>query len=195
MDIRLRLGNVITADTLMIVCLLAGSVLGACIVASPNDVYDRYFFDDGVFYLNMFLTTDIDMKVLLISTLKARLKVLSFLILGAFTRVKRGLYCLFMMLAGVSGGMLIGTNTLYYMQKDCFASEYIGMLIYVVSVIPHFIFYGAAVLNIYSSCIRRNATVRTALLCVAVCTALVVAGAAAEAYISPLLLKRLLGWF
>lgn len=73
--------------------------------------------------------------------------------------------------------------------------EYIGMFVYVVSVIPQYIFYGAAVLIIYSSCIRRNAAVRTALLCVAVCTVLVVMGATAEAYISPWLLKRLLGWF
>ncbi len=87
---------------------------------------------------------------------------------------------------------MISENTIYYMQTQCFAKEYIGMLVYVFSILPQYIVYTIAILILYRYCIKKEAPTKQLVIYIIICSAIFTVGAFCEAYVCPLLIKWIL---
>jgi hypothetical protein len=66
------------------------------------------------------------------------------------------------------------------------------MLVYLVSVLPQYLFYGAALLIIYKYCIKKDAPAGRLAAYIAVCTVIFMAGTFFEVSLSPNMLKWIL---
>lgn len=178
---------------LILIIFLAGDICGALIANLCSSRLSGFFTDDsGSFYLNMFLTTSVNFTTLFTETLKMRLKLLCAVIVISFTGKKKILFLMLIYVLGLCGGVVISENTLYYMQTEHFAKEFLGMFLYAVSVMPHYIMYGAAIAVMYARCIRKDAPAKLFAVCVIICTAMFAAGALSESFISPRLMKLIL---
>lgn len=180
-------------DGLIIIILLIGSFGGALLVNLNPAFFEHIFFnEDGSFYFNIFLTTSVDSKIMLKNIIETRLKFLFFLAMSMLTRLKLVFFIFIILVLGVCGGVMISENTLYFVGTDCFAKEYIGMVVYVFSMLPQFIFYFPAIYIIYRYCIKKESPPRQFITYLIICVILFAAGAFCEAYASPLFIKWLL---
>ncbi len=180
-------------DGFIILIMLAGCIAGAVIVNLNPAIFNEIFFDeDGSFYLNMFLTTSVDSKILLKNTARIRLEFMMFLAMVSFTRLRKAFFSIVVFILGMCGGIMISENTIYYIQTQHFASEYIGVLVYAFSVMPQYILYGIAIFILYRYCIKKEAPTKQLVIYIIICSAIFTVGAFCEAYICPLLVKWIL---
>ena len=180
-------------DGFIILILLTGCIAGAVMVNLNPAVFNEMFAnEDGSFYLNMFLTTSLDSKVLLKNTARIRLEFMMFLAMVSFTKLRKILFSIVVFMLGMCGGIMISENTIYYMQTQCFAKEYIGMLVYVFSILPQYIVYTIAILILYKYCIKKEAPTKQLVIYIVICGAIFTVGAFCEAYVCPLLVKWIL---
>ncbi len=191
--IRSELSKDDMLDGFIILILLTGCIAGAVIVNLNPAVFNEMFAnEDGSFYLNMFLTTSVDSKVLLKNTARIRLEFMMFLAMVSFTKLRKILFSIVVFMLGMCGGIMISENTIYYMQTQCFAKEYIGMLVYVFSILPQYIVYTIAILILYKYCIKKEAPTKQLVIYIVICGAIFTVGAFCEAYVCPLLVKWIL---
>ncbi len=191
--IRSELSKDDMLDGFIILILLTGCIAGAVMVNLNPAVFNEMFAnEDGSFYLNMFLTTSVDSKVLLKNTARIRLEFLMFLAMVSFTKLRKILFSIVVFILGMCGGIMISENTIYYMQTQCFAKEYIGMLVYVFSILPQYIVYTIAILILYRYCIKKEAPTKQLVIYIIICGAIFTVGAFCEAYVCPLLIKWIL---
>ncbi len=191
--IRSELSKDDMLDGFIILILLTGCIAGAVMVNLNPAVFNEMFAnEDGSFYLNMFLTTSVDSKVLLKNTARIRLEFLMFLAMVSFTKLRKILFSIVVFILGMCGGIMISENTIYYMQTQCFAKEYIGMLVYVFSILPQYIVYTIAILILYRYCIKKEAPTKQLVIYIIICSAIFTVGAFCEAYVCPLLIKWIL---
>ena len=191
--IRSELSKDDMLDGFIILILLTGCIAGAVMVNLNPAVFNEMFAnEDGSFYLNMFLTTSVDSKVLLKNTARIRLEFMMFLAMVSFTKLRKILFSIVVFMLGMCGGIMISENTIYYIQTQCFAKEYIGMLVYVFSVLPQYIVYTIAILILYKYCIKKEAPTKQLVIYIVICGAIFTVGAFCEAYVCPLLVKWIL---
>lgn len=191
--IRSELSKDDMLDGFIILILLTGCIAGAVMVNLNPAVFNEMFAnEDGSFYLNMFLTTSVDSKVLLKNTARIRLEFMLFLAMVSFTKLRKILFSIVVFMLGMCGGIMISENTIYYMQTQCFAKEYIGMLVYVFSILPQYIVYTIAILILYRYCIKKEAPTKQLVIYIIICGAIFTVGAFCEAYVCPLLIKWIL---
>lgn len=191
--IRSELSKDDMLDGFIILILLTGCIAGAVMVNLNPAVFNEMFAnEDGSFYLNMFLTTSVDSKVLLKNTARIRLEFMMFLAMVSFTKLRKILFSIVVFMLGMCGGIMISENTIYYMQTQCFAKEYIGMLVYVFSILPQYIVYTIAILILYRYCIKKEAPTKQLVIYIIICGAIFTVGAFCEAYVCPLLVKWIL---
>lgn len=191
--IRSELSKDDMLDGFIILILLTGCIAGAVMVNLNPAVFNEMFAnEDGSFYLNMFLTTSVDSKVLLKNTARIRLEFMMFLAMVSFTKLRKILFSIVVFILGMCGGIMISENTIYYMQTQCFAKEYIGMLVYVFSILPQYIVYTIAILILYRYCIKKEAPTKQLVIYIIICSAIFTVGAFCEAYVCPLLIKWIL---
>lgn len=191
--IRSELSKDDMLDGFIILILLTGCIAGAVMVNLNPAVFNEMFAnEDGSFYLNMFLTTSLDSKVLLKNTARIRLEFMMFLAMVSFTKLRKILFSIVVFMLGMCGGIMISENTIYYMQTQCFAKEYIGMLVYVFSILPQYIVYTIAILILYKYCIKKEAPTKQLVIYIVICGAIFTVGAFCEAYVCPLLVKWIL---
>ncbi len=180
-------------DGFIILIMLAGCLAGAVMVNLNPAIFNKMFInEDGNFYLNMFLTTSVDSRILLKNTARIRLEFMMFLAMVSFTKLRKAFFSIVVFILGMCGGIMISENTIYYMQTEHFAKEYIGMAVYAFSVMPQYILYGIAIFILYRYCIKKEAPTKQLFTYIIICSAVFLAGAFCEAYICPLLLRWIL---
>jgi hypothetical protein len=180
-------------DLAVVIVVILGSAAGAVIVGLCPALFEDFFLDEsGNFYLNMFLTTSVNSGVLFRNTTKVRLELLLVVSFISFTRPKKVFFLILMFVLGLCGGTVISENTIYYIGTGHFAGKYIGMLVYLVSVLPQYLFYGVALLIIYRYCIKKDAPAGRLAAYIAVCAVIFLAGTFFESYFSPNMLKWIL---
>ena len=177
---------------IMVSFLLLGSLAGALMSNLCGEIFESHFIKDGSFYLNVFITTDLDTKILIKNILKTRLEFFFCIIIVLLTRIKEGLFSVILFVVGFCGGVLISENTLHYIYLDCFANEYIGVLVYIASITPQYLFYCLAIYILYKFCIKKNETAKHIIIVTIIAALLFIAGALCEACINPYIMKIIL---
>ena len=91
-------------DGFIILIMLAGCLAGAVMVNLNPAIFNKMFInEDGSFYLNMFLTTSVDSRILLKNTARIRLEFMMFLAMVSFTKLRKAFFSIVVFILGMCG--------------------------------------------------------------------------------------------
>ncbi len=114
---------------------------------------------------------------------KTRLKDFVLLFIIGHTKIGKVAFNVYLAYIGISAGALISFAVMHY--------NVAGVLIYLVSVMPQYIFYGISLWFLMKMIYNSEIRIQNKIIIVIIAVMLLIAGTYMEAYVNPELLKRL----
>jgi uncharacterized membrane protein SpoIIM required for sporulation len=166
-----------------VLVILVGIVIGTC--------YTNFFPDSGngawnVFgsdYLSLYSDVTVNSMLLWEYVMKSRIRDFALLCLLGLTTLCRPVLMIYLLYLGMCSGVLISIAVMHY--------GFTGIMLYLASVLPQYLFYGAALYLIYRILYQRKAQPKNICIVLLIAVVLLIIGTYTEAYINPEILKRL----
>lgn len=134
-------------------------------------------------YLSSYADTTVNSTLLWQYVIHTRGRDFILLSILGLTALCRPALMTYLLYIGACAGALVSSAVLYYGAG--------GLLIYSVSVLPQYVFYGAALYLMYKILYRRTANFKNIGIVLGIALVLMLAGTYTEAYINPGMLKKL----
>lgn len=146
-----------------------------CKFAMP-DVYDSN-------YLSRYADVSMNYYSLWKYIIKYRLRDFIIICLAGLTMFRKHIISLYLLYIGICAGMLISVSVMYY--------GFVGLGVYLASVLPQYIFYGIVIYLLYKLFYIHGLNAKNVTAIIVIAVMLLFIGTYTEAYFNPSLLKKL----
>jgi stage II sporulation protein M len=134
-------------------------------------------------YLSEYADVSINSMLLWQYVIRARLRDFFILCLVGFTVFCRPVLLIYLLFLGICAGTLISAAVMHF--------GFMGLILYMVSVLPQYLFYGIALYFTYKILYIRTAKMKNICLVLGIAMVLILLGTYTEAYLNPSMLKGL----
>ena len=166
--------------------LLLGIVLGTAYAnLSLRMGWGKWDLFDSSF-LTAYADITVNSMILWQYVLRTRIKDFILLSVLGMTRFCRPVLIAYLVYLGICAGALVSSAVMHF--------GVIGVMVYLASVLPQYLFYGIALWFLYRILYKRNARLSNIGIVLSVALIVLLVGTYTEAYINPAVLKRLYGY-
>lgn len=134
-------------------------------------------------YLSNYSDITVNSMILWQYVLKSRLRDFFLVCLFGLTHLCRPFLLLYLMFLGICAGSLLSVAVMHYGG--------FGILIYLASVLPQYIFYAIALYFLYRILYKRTARMKNIVIVIGIAAVVLLVGTYVEAYLNPVILKNL----